>query len=233
MNMKILNKLLLFLFILIAMSGCEIDNYTAPSATFTGQVIDKQTKEPIQTRQPNGIQIRLIQEGYDNPVPYDFWSKNDGTFRNTKLFGGTYNVTVKDGPFHGEVTKKVTLKDGAEVSETFEVEPYARISDVNISASGNTITGSYKITMGEGTTEILKSSLICHVSPILHKNTDNLISSPVNDLSGKNAEQIAALSFSDQITELTPGIYYVRVAVEAKNVLGRNNYSEIIRLEIK
>ena len=233
MNMKILYRFLLSIIVLIAASGCEIDNYSTPEAIFTGQIVDKKTKETIQTRQPDGIQIRLVQDGYDNPVPYDFWAKNDGTFRNTRLFAGTYEVTVKDGPFHGQVTKTVTLKNGFETTETFEVEPYIRITDVNISVSSGTITGTYKLSMGDGTTEILYSRLICHVSPILHKNTDNLKSSSRNNLSGKTAAEVAAMSFSDQITELTPNTYYVRVAAESRNVLGRNNYSKIIKVEVK
>lgn len=231
--MKVLYRFLLLIAVMMAVSACELDNYSGPEAFFTGQIVDKKTKETIQTRQPNGIQIRLIQDGYDNPVPYDFWAKNDGTFRNTKLFAGTYEVTVKDGPFHGEVTKTITLKNGVETTETFEVEPYVRISDVNISVSAGTITGTYKLSMGDGTTEILHSRLICHVSPILHKNTDNLKSSSRNNLTGKTAAEVAAMSFSDQITGLSPGSYYVRVAAESRNVLGRNNYSKIKKVEVK
>jgi len=222
----------LLIVILIVLTACEMDNYSEPSATFTGEVVDKQTGETIQTRQPDGIKIRLMQDGYDNPVPYDFWAKSDGTFRNTKLFGGTYEVTVTDGPFHGSVTKTVVLEDGGETNEVFQVEPYIRISDVNISVSGNTITGTYKLSMGEGTTQIKHSKLICHVSPILHKNTDNLKSSAVNNLSAKTGAEIGAMAFSDQITGLTKGSWYVRVAAESNNVLGRNNYSEIVKVEV-
>lgn len=217
---------------LIILTSCEMDNYSEPNAVFTGEVVDKLTGETIQTRQPDGIKIRLIQEGYDNPVPYDFWTKNDGTFRNTRLFGGTYQVTVMDGPFHGGVTKTIVLAGGEEVSEIFQVEPYIRITNVNISVSGNTITGTYKLSMGDGTTQIKHSKLICHVSPILHKNTDNLKSSAVNNLSAKTGSEISAMAFSDQITGLAKGSWYVRVAAESNNVLGRNNYSEIVKVEV-
>lgn len=222
----------LILLLMVIFASCELDSYDAPNATFTGKIVDQQTGETIQTRQPDGIQIRLIQNGYDSPVPYDFWAKNDGTFRNTKLFGGTYEVTVQAGPFHGSVTKTVTLIDGGETDETFEVEPFVRISNVSINASGGKITGSYKLSMGNGTSVVETSRLICDVMPIVHKNTNNLKSSEVNDLSGYNESELSAMSFNDEITGLPSGTYYVRIAVQAENTLGRNNYSEIIEVEL-
>ncbi|MCG8309570.1 MAG: DUF3823 domain-containing protein [Cytophagales bacterium] len=229
--MKIVNYRLILL-ASVVFASCQIDNYPEPDAVFIGKIVDVQTGKTIQTRQPDGIQIRLIQEGYENPVPYDFWAKNDGTFRNTRLFGGNYKVTVQAGPFHNSVTKTVMLKSGSETDETFEVEPYVRITDVNISVSGTTITGSYKLSMGDGTTQIKHSKLICHVSPILHKNTDNLGSSEKNDLTGVSASELESMLFTDEITGLKAGTYYVRVAVESKNSLGRNNYSEIVKAEL-
>lgn len=226
-------KSLILLISVIIFASCEVDNYPEPNAVFSGEITDIKTGETIQTRQPDGIKIRLIQQGYDNPVPFDFWAKSDGTFRNTKLFGGTYDVTIMEGPFHGSVTKTVVLEGGKEVEETFQVEPYIRIKDVNILVDGSAIIGTYKLSMGEGTTQIKHSRLICHVSPILHKNTDNLKSSIVNDLSDKTAAEIEVMTFTDQITNLTKGTWYVRVAAESNNVLGRNNYSPIFKVEIK
>ncbi len=223
----------LILLLIVVFYSCEIDNYVEPNATFTGKIVDLQTGEPIQTRQPDGIQIRMIQEGYESPVPYDFWAKNDGTFRNSKLFGGTYEVIVQAGPFQNSVAKTITLKEGSEVDETFEVEPYVRISNLNITtASGSTISGSYKLSMGNGTTQVEYARLIAHVSPILHKNTDNLQSSEEIDLTGVSVADLQTMSFNNEITGLSSGIYYVRVAVESDNTLGRNNYSEIIKVEL-
>jgi len=223
-------KYKLILLLSVVFCSCEIDNYDEPNATFTGKIIDGQTGEPIQTRQPEGIQIRMIQEGYESPVPYDFWAKNDGTFKNSKLFGGTYEVIVQAGPFQNSVTKTITLKEGNVVDETFEVEPYVRISNIIISASGSTISGSYNLSMGNGTTQVKYSRLIAHVSPILHKNTDNLKTSENIDLTAVSSSNIQTLSFNSEITGLSPGTYYVRVAVESDNVLGRNNYSEVIKV---
>lgn len=225
-------KYSIILLLIAVLSSCEIDNYDEPGAIFTGRIIDVKTGEPIHTRQPDGIQIRMIQQGYSSPVPYDFWAKNDGTFRNTKLFKGTYEVTVQAGPFHNSVTKVVTLVDGVEKEEIFEVEPFVRISDISISGSGNTISGSYKLTMGDGTTKIEHSRLIVHTSPILHKNTDNLLSSPINDLNLIGASDLESMSFNDEVTNLSPGLYYARIAVESDNALGRNNYSEIIKIQL-
>lgn len=222
----------LIILVMVIFASCELDNYDEPNATFTGKIVDVQTGETIQTRQPNGIQIRLWEDGFENPVSYGMWAKNDGTFRNTKLFAGTYEVTVEAGPFHNTATQTVTLKAGNEVDATFQVEPYVRVTNVSISAAGGTITGSYKLAMGDGTTVVKHSKLICHDSPIVHKNTNGLKKSDENDLSGASAPGLASMSFNDEITELPSGTYYVRVAVESDNTLGRNNYSEIVIVEL-
>src|SRR5665647_1027720 len=79
--------------------SCKLDNYSVPDMTLDGSVVDKVTGENIQTRQPDGIKIRLVEQGYSNPQPYDFWTKSDGSFRNTRLFAGKYKVIAMEGAF--------------------------------------------------------------------------------------------------------------------------------------
>src|SRR5688572_21460421 len=102
-NMK---KISLYIvsFALLSLSSCglfELDNKDEPSATLQGEVIDAESGAPVLTDQGSeGIRVRLLELSYgENVQPNpDFFCKSDGTFQNTKLFGGTYNIRI-DGPF--------------------------------------------------------------------------------------------------------------------------------------
>lgn len=213
--------------------SCELDNYPLPDRTLDGTVVDKVTGENIQTRQPDGIKIRLIEEGFTNPQPYDFWTKSDGSFRNTKLFAGKYSVVAMEGAFEDSSVEPVNIDLSQNKTIKFEVEPYVRLKNVNISVAGGIITATYNIELTTSTKDLVRSMLICHPSEILHEATSGVKKSAENDLKAMTDPQIIAKSFSDQITGLTAGTYYARVAVLAENSLNRYNYSPIIKLVVQ
>jgi hypothetical protein len=94
----------LLLFAVFSFSSCdlfELDNYPEPGETLQGEVVAAETGEPVLTDQGSeGIRVRLTELSWgDNVTPNpDFFCMPDGTFRNTKVFRGTYNVRI-DGPF--------------------------------------------------------------------------------------------------------------------------------------
>ncbi|MDR7131236.1 hypothetical protein J2X69_003596 [Algoriphagus sp. 4150] len=124
---------------LFSFSSCgmfELDNYDLPDETLQGEVVDSETGEPILTDQGSeGIRVRLTELSWgDNVVPNpDFFSMPDGTFQNTKLFPGTYNVRI-DGPFIPlirEDDRGVPLADETQTVDIqgvshvrFEVQPF-------------------------------------------------------------------------------------------------------------
>lgn len=127
---------------LLIFSSCnlfEIDNYEGPSETLKGEVVDVATGEPVLTDQgAEGIRVRLLELSWgDNPTPNpDFFCKPDGTFQNTKLFKGEYNIQI-DGPFIPlvrETAEGVPVADETitmEISGTkhvrFEVQPFLKV----------------------------------------------------------------------------------------------------------
>lgn len=129
-------------FTLISLSSCsmfEMDNYKVPDQTLKGEVIDEATGEPVLTDQGSeGIRVRLTELSWgDNVSPNpDFFCRPDGTFQNTKLFNGTYNIVV-DGPFIpilreddrgvpiADETKTVDIDGVTHV--TFEVQPFLHV----------------------------------------------------------------------------------------------------------
>ncbi|HTN08204.1 DUF3823 domain-containing protein [Agriterribacter sp.] len=216
---------------LLLANGCKIDNYDLPNQAIEGNVIDAVTGENIQTRQPNGIKIRLLEERIENAVPYDFWCKSDGSFKNTRLFAGKYKVVATEGAFEQSSVDTIIVDLGRSQNVSFKVEPFARLTDVIIAKSGSGIKATYKISQGTSTKKIIKSMLICYTSPILHEATTGKLASPENDLSGMTITDIENISFEDAIDNLVAGkTYYARVAVQTENPLNRFNYSPVIEI---
>lgn len=129
---------LLSLLLCTMVSCAKLDNYDAPEETLKGKVIDKNTKAPVQTEiGDRGIRLKLMELSWsDNPTPYYFSCMQDGSFNNTKIFKGTYNV-VPQGPFVPLVRKDNsgnTIADGSQTLDikgtadlTFEVEPFLHV----------------------------------------------------------------------------------------------------------
>ena len=89
---NIKSLIVIFSVIILGCQACGIDNYDEPNAGIYGTLIDSETGEAVQTEQPDGARIELMDLAYDNPIPLQFWVKADGTFRNVALFNGKYDV---------------------------------------------------------------------------------------------------------------------------------------------
>lgn len=130
------------LFALLSFSSCELfelDNYDVPAETLRGEVVDAETGEPVLTDQGSeGIRVRLTELSWGDNVTHnpDFYCMPDGTFQNTKLFKGTYNINI-DGPFIpllreddrgvplANETQTVNIEGVTNV--IFEVQPFLKV----------------------------------------------------------------------------------------------------------
>lgn len=139
----------------------EIDNYEEPGETLRGEVVDVATGNPVLTDQGSeGIRVRLLELSWgENVQPNpDFYCKPDGTFQNTKIFAGEYNVRI-DGPFIplvredergvplADETKTMQIKGVKNVR--FEVEPFLNVEFVgDPMVSNGRITAKVRVTRG-------------------------------------------------------------------------------------
>ena len=130
------------LFTLFSFTSCslfELDNYGEPAETLQGEVVDVETGEPVLTDQGSeGIRVRLteVRQGENVTPNPDLYCMPDGTFQNTKLFKGTYNIRV-DGPFIPllrEDDRGVPLADETQTLDIqgvtkvkFEVQPFLSV----------------------------------------------------------------------------------------------------------
>ena len=127
---------------LLSFSSCDIfkiDNYDEPSETIQGEVVDVATGERVLTDQGSeGIRVRLTELSWGENVTHnpDFNCMPDGSFQNTKLFKGTYNIRI-DGPFIPllrEDDRGVPIADETKTMEIsgvtkvkFEVQPFLKV----------------------------------------------------------------------------------------------------------
>ncbi len=152
---------------LIAADSCslfKLDNYDEPKETIKGKVVDAVTGEPVLTDQGSeGIRVRLTELSYGDNVEHnpDFYCRPDGTFQNTKIFKGYYNVRV-DGPFIpiiretangvpiSDETINTNIKGTTEVE--FKVNPFLKVEFVGEpQVSGGVVTAKVKVTRAVST----------------------------------------------------------------------------------
>ena len=114
---------------ILSLPSCfKLDNWDEPDCTFYGTIFDSYTEKPLLASQ-NDWQIRIWERSWTGQeggatTQQDLRIKQDGTFQNTKLFAGTYDMLPYDGPFWQviDTAKNVVLK--GKVEQNFTVTPY-------------------------------------------------------------------------------------------------------------
>lgn len=222
---------IIVLFISTVFTSCEIDNFDGPDSGISGVVIDKTTGEGIQTDQPNGYKIRLLEDGYQNAIPQDFWAKYDGSFKNTQLFSNSYTVSVIEGAFINPASQKVTLKKGEITDVSFTVIPFMSIKASEPVVIGKSVQVSYTLSKpAEIAENIQQSRTLVSIVPSVNISSNQY--SVSNDLAGKTYAEISSTKYTDLIKDLPSGDYYVRVAARTQNTIGRYNYSKVYKIKI-
>ena len=243
-----MKKLIYSLFIgasVVCMPSCmEVDTFDVPDAHFTGRIIDSVTGENILADQGE-CHVRIWEKSFkENPNPQDIPVKQDGTFNNTKLFNGTYDV-VPEGAWWPADTIRIGI--GGKVTENFEVTPYLRFSEYEL-----TLTDPDSIQVScrfEGTPapEGMSYPTIWDIRPFLsmnqfcgagnclsyyspleqYKKTINRTWEKLNKLEDGKSE---VYSFKVWVK---PGYKYsVRMGARVKDTFQKYNYTEIKEIEI-
>jgi hypothetical protein len=129
----------------------KYDNYDLPNETFRGKIIDKDTKETLQTEiGSNGIRIRMWETSWgEDPQPYDFYCMQDGSFNNTKIFKGTYTVIPEGAFVPVDSIKNVEISGVKELD--VEVEPLLRMEWVGEPVINQNTSISVKVKITRGT----------------------------------------------------------------------------------
>ncbi len=118
--------------LLAGVSCMEIDNFDAPDSKIEGTIIDKTTGKPFITDHGTSS-IRIWEVSYStNPTPQDLGVRQDGTYANTKLFAGTYDMLPRSGAWWPcDTTYNVKIGPKGTV-QNFEVTPYTHVVDFDV-----------------------------------------------------------------------------------------------------
>jgi Protein of unknown function (DUF3823) N-terminal domain/Domain of unknown function (DUF3823_C) len=140
---------LLFALVLSAAS-CEKDNMPGPDAQVFGIIKDKTTGLPVETDLVNGSAIEAFELGYATPVSQRWVIKNNGEYRNNLVFSNKYNFELRNSNFFPISVPNQTIKPG-ENKLDFEVDPYIRVKNCNISydAAAKKINASFSLEAGQ------------------------------------------------------------------------------------
>ena len=146
----------------ISLNSCELDNYNGPQETLKGTVVDVATGNPVLTDQGNeGIRVRMNElswKGTGVPSNFDIFCMKEGTFQDTKVFNGHYNVRI-DGAFIplvrrnqagdtiADESKYIDIKGVTQVE--YKVQPFLNVAWVGTpTVSNGVITATVVITRG-------------------------------------------------------------------------------------
>jgi hypothetical protein len=214
--------------VLISSCAKELDNHSAPSATISGNVMDAVTAKPFQTEQPNGIKIRLLEQSYNNPTPFDFWTKPDGSFENADLYPGKYKVVAIEGAFFPADTLLVDL--GAASTANFNVTPFLTVN-MTASTSANGLIMKYQIARTRVGDKISETKSLASVYPSVSNIVNEM--SVVHNLSAISDDNALATQYSDTLREVVSGnTYYTRVAARTNNANNKYNYSPVVSVKV-
>ncbi len=215
--------------IAVFQSCSKIDNYKAPDGNIYGKLIDKITKENIQSEQPNGYSVKLFEKGGKLNSPIVVPGKPDGTFENAFIFQNEYMVLPTEGAFFPVDTVKVQIGSRTEVN--FEVMPFLAVTNVSITPSAGKVTADYTIARSQvGDKIVERKTLVSRIPTVNNSVNDFRLQT---DVTGKPDIDILASPYSDVVTGLNAGTkYYVRIAVRTNNGLKKYNYSNVFPVTI-
>lgn len=227
-------QIFLFSFLILSLLSCEdLDVYDYPKETLTGSIVDKNTGNPIETEQPNGIRVRLEEISWsETPAPLYFWVKPDGTFQNTKVFTGTYIVTPVDGPYFPVEGVTVDIK-GGKTNIDFEVEPFLNLEIVSIDQNGSNFDVNFRISRSSPSFKITDARVFISATRFASNGTylsnkSGQILSPSISFASLDDEQVLAQTHTLSVVGLEGGnrTYYLRVGARTNdNVQKRYNYA--------
>lgn len=248
MHMKKIVYLLPVLLLVCSCDWFKLDNQDGWDASIEGKIVDSVTGETIQSEQGNPLSVYEL--GWDNKVSQSWAIKNNGTYKNTLVFAGNYEMNSLAANFYAEPVS-FTVKKGSNVQD-FKVTPFVRISNVNISydASAKKINATCTVEPGFSVDKVnnIGSVLLCvYPDRFVRQSSNNCSKDPGASKSNLSPEkQTVSLSVDMQLAANAAEFqynrpHYIRIAAigghykngKLDNTFnqGYYNYSPVYKLE--
>lgn len=225
-----MKKLFIYLPLALALfSACKKDNYDAPDAGLSGNIVDAATgmNVPQQTNTSGGY-LQLFQTDFPKPSAIQTALNPDGSYKNDFIYSGKYKV-VPTGPFFYTDTVNVTISGATTLD--IKVTPYLNVTTTEVSKTATSITVRVKVALPAGSTQKI-ARVLAVAAPF---NTVD-----VNTYAGErgltNTEAvdnstILNSSYDYTITGLKPNTkYYVRGGGRTINTGNYYNYSPMLAI---
>ncbi len=223
---KIYYCIILLLFSIV---GCKVDNYEAPNLTLTGRIVDSQTNALVESGGANGgAVVKFYQDNSTQPLIFN--TLPDGTFTNSKMFGGSYTY-VAEGPFKLVSTdpQSIVIDKNAEIE--IKVVPNVRVN-AEILEVGTT-TAKVKLTFDKLALDqqLVQVALIWSTYPNPNNFTFAGGAIKQEDVSALNLTSGERIITLDNLKPNTH--YYVRGSSRTVNPGSYYNYSVTLDLQTK
>ncbi|WP_316751589.1 DUF3823 domain-containing protein [Pedobacter gandavensis] len=215
-------------------TACKKDNYKAPDAGISGNIVDALTGQNVPQQTLNGAKIRLYQTDYKNPQPINSSIKSDGSYANTFIFSGNYKV-VAEGPFFYRDTISLNIKGN--VVADLKVTPYMEVSAELVSKTSTSITLRIKAKRTPGNDQkIARVAVVAGLTAGVDINNYYNVDGTKNGLGVVNTEAISDAAVENDTYEFTlknlkPGsLYYVRGGARTLNNGNFYNYAGMMQI---
>jgi len=224
---------ILYIALVVSLVSCsKVDNYDTPDGTLTGSVIESVTGKPIVTEQPNGFRVKYNEISWsDTPISQYFWGKADGTFNNTKLFAGKYQITPVEGAFVEPQPQTVDITSGGVTKVDFTVTPYISFNGVSIVKNGSNVTATFTLTKNvvgaaPQNYRVFATSATQFVGTVAFDSAVSTDEIKITDSDFGMAKVVT-------LDKLVAGRkYYIRIGARCTNPSGRYNFTEIVTIQM-
>lgn len=229
--MKKIHCLLCVIVGLLITSCNTLDDYDEPQEAIVGSVVDEVTNKPILTEQPKGFKMKMDEVSWsDAPRSEFFWGKADGTFKNMKIFKGTYEVSPVEGAFFPVDPVKIEIAGTVQIE--FKVTPYLSIHVKDISVANGELKVTYTLSRAKVGDKIIDSRIFVSTNPYVGTNILINDLSPMKNLESMDDSEILKTTFTETIKGLENGkTYYVRVGARTNNAWKRYNFTETTKVD--
>ena len=216
--MKVSFQYILAFLCIIVLYSCKKDNYDAPSSMVSGRLVYQGA--PIYVEYDR-VSFQLFQFGFGKVGAMGGTFDQEGKY-SMLLFDGEYKFTIPNGqgPFLWKKTTSgapdsLTINVRGAQTVDIEVTPYYMVRNPQLSASGQTVSGSFgldKIIDGADGRDVERVSL--YINKTLFVSGANNIAT--SSLSGSEITDLNNINLQVTVPAMTPSQNYVFARIGVK-----------------